>query len=364
MPCKEETGRKCGRIGEYGPRTSPAAFRRNLRSCGQAPGASPSQAGRRVDWAVNALTLGLLHPLMRILVVGGSGTVGKALLPQLVEQGHKVVATSRDPAAHDWPKEVRALEWRPTNPVPAAIGQVDGIVNLAGEGVMSGRWTKKRKLQLVTSRVELTRQVAEWAGMQAKPPVLVNANAVGYYGIAPQGPCPEERAPGSDFLASLCLAWQAAATSHKGRTVIFRIGHVLSTEGGYLGEMLPMLRRGLAGRLGNGRQPMPWIHVNDVAGAMEWALRAPKAQGVYNLAAPNHIDQATFARAALDAVGTRWAPPVPAFALRFRFGQAAAPILGGQDVDVDRLEGDGYKFRHNDVGEALADLTRGLSGRP
>lgn len=293
---------------------------------------------------------------MRVLVVGGTGTIGKALLPRLVGEGHEVVATSRDPDRRAWPAGVTPIAWRPPDPVPAAIGKVDAVVNLAGEGIMDRRWTEKRKRQLVDSRLHLTGQLVDWAGRQPGRPALVNANAVGYYGILPSGPCPESRGPGDDFLARLCVDWQAAAERHKGRVAVLRFGHVLSAEGGYLGKMLPLLKVGLAGKLGNGRQPMPWVHVDDVAGVIAWAVATPKARGAYNVTAPESIDQAAFTQAALAAVGKRWAPPVPALAMRVRFGEAAAPILGGQDAPPARLVAEGFRFRHTAIGPAVRHL--------
>lgn len=298
--------------------------------------------------------------VVHVLVVGASGTVGRVLVPHLLAGGHRVTVTSRDPARHAWPHGVRGVAWDPIQPLdlPAGAGEppIAGVVNLAGAGVMDRRWSERRREELVTSRLTTTRRLAEWIAAQRDPPVLVSASAAGYYGSRPPGPCTEATRSGLDFLAGLCIQWEAAAAQSTGRVVVLRLGHVLAREGGYLGALRGAARFGVA-RMGNGRQPMPWVHAGDVARAIAWALEGP-ASGTYNVAAPGGVAQRTFARLAVDRIaGPRWPLiGVPALALRIRFGEAADAILGGQALVPARLQQEGFAFAWPGLAEALDDL--------
>lgn len=296
---------------------------------------------------------------MRVLVTGASGLVGRRLVAHLGGAGHAVVATSRDPARLRLPTGAEAKAWDGLSAIEVP-GRLDAIVHLAGDSIAEGRWTAAKKERLRSSRIASTRRLVDLIGRRAAKdrPVLVCANAVGYYGIAPPGKVTEESPPGADFLATLCRDWEAEARKAKGRVVVLRVGHVLARDGGYLGKMLPFSRLGLAGPLGSGRQPLPWVHVDDVAGAFAWAIAEPAAAGAYNLVAPQPATQGDLVRALNRALLIPSLIPLPGFVLRARFGDLARSMLGGQDADPSKIRAAGYRFRHPDLGEAVESLLR------
>jgi uncharacterized protein len=295
---------------------------------------------------------------VRILVTGASGLIGRRLVPILLKAGHAVVATSRDPESLRFPPGVLPMAWdgRDMLQVP---GRVDAVVHLAGERIVGKRWTAAQKRELLDSRVQSTQRVVDFIARRRpaeRPGVLVCANAVGYYGLRPQGVVTEQTPAGEDFLAQLCLAWQETALKAETRTVVLRIGHVLSKQGGYLGEILPLAKAGLAGPLGGGKQPMPWIHIDDLCGVILWSLSAPGVRGVYNTVAPERVRQKDFVQALNQHTLVPNLIPVPAVALKARFGEAALAMLGGQDVKPVRLELEGYDYGHPTLEGALQDL--------
>ena len=295
---------------------------------------------------------------MRILVTGASGLLGRRLVPILLKAGHAVVATSRDPESLRFPPGVLPMVWDGKDMLQVP-GRVDAIVHLAGERIVGKRWSEAQKKELRDSRVLSTQRIAEFIARrrpQDRPGVFVCANAVGTYGIRPDGVCTEQSPHGDDFLARLCADWEAAALKAETRTVVLRIGHVLSKDGGYLGEILPLAKAGLAGPLGGGDQPMPWIHIDDVCGIVLWSLSAPGVKGVYNAVAPERLRQKDFVKALNRHTRLPNLVPVPAVALKARFGEAALAMLGGQDVKPVRLELEGYDYGHATLAEALQDL--------
>lgn len=299
-----------------------------------------------------------------VLVTGGSGLVGRHLVPRLLHAGHRVVVTSRDPARHDWPAGVTAIPWDGTGPL-ARNGPLDAIVNLAGASIGGKRWTRAYKQEIRDSRLRTTKALADWVA--ARPaderPVLVSASAIGYYGIDPQGPCHEDRAPGDDFLATLCRDWEDAAEAAPTRVVRLRCGQVMATGDGFLARLLPIYRMRLGGPIAGGRQGLPWVHVDDVARAYAWAVDDERAQGAYNLAAPDAVTQGEFNRALGQAMGVFVRVPLPGFALRIVVGELARHLIGGQQTPPDRLQEDGFTFRHPDLRLALEDLLADRSGR-
>lgn len=299
---------------------------------------------------------------MKIILAGGTGFIGSALIEALLGRGDSVVLLTRDQAhaQQRWDGKVDARLWNGRDPGPwaMALDGADAVINLAGESVAGGRWTPERKLALIKSRVDSTRAlIAAMAAAAEKPLVLVNASAVGYYGTSPQGDLAEDAPRGTDFLAALCGQWERDARDAEKlevRVVTTRFGVVLGAGGGALAKMLPPFKLGLGGPLGSGRQPFPWIHVDDAAGAILFALDDAKLAGPVNAVAPDLKTNAEFTKALGRALRRPAFIPVPGFALKLALGEMSGMLLGGQRAVPQKLLERGYKFRHPTLDGALA----------
>ncbi|WP_018683028.1 TIGR01777 family oxidoreductase [Actinokineospora enzanensis] len=287
---------------------------------------------------------------MRVVVAGSSGLIGTALVAALRRAGDEVLRLVRGPAQA--PDERR---WDP----PAgriddgAVAGADAVVNLCGAGIADRRWSQARKQVLLDSRVEPTEVLAA-AVAEHGVPVLVNGSAVGYYGDTGPAPADERAAAGEGFLADMCVRWEAATEAAAGaRVVLARTAQVLSSRGGLLGPLRPLFALGLGGRLGDGSQFMPWIHLDDEVAALEFLLRND-ISGPVNLAGPTPATNAEFTRA-LGRVKHRPAVfSVPTFALRAVTGDLADEITRSQHVLPEVLRDKGFTFRYRTVAEALA----------
>jgi uncharacterized protein (TIGR01777 family) len=301
---------------------------------------------------------------MKVVLAGGTGFIGSALISALLERGDKVILLTRNLHAAQlrWDAEVDARLWNARDPGPwiMAVNGADAVVNLAGESVAGARWTPERKLALIKSRLDSTRDiVAALTAAKEHPLVLVNASAVGYYGEEPEGECTEDAPQGSDFLAALCGQWERearAAEKLEVRVVMARFGVVLGKKGGALAKMLPPFKLGLGGPLGSGRQPFPWIHIDDAVGAILFAIDDAKLSGPVNLAAPGVRTNAEFTKALGRALHRPAFLPAPAFALRLALGEMSSLLLKGQRATPKKLLERGYKFRHPSLDGALASL--------
>ena len=302
----------------------------------------------------------------RALVTGATGMVGQALAAQL---GSEVVATTRGlarPIAHT--SEV--VTWDGDGPLPAAaLREVDAVFHLAGEPVVDGRWDTAKKDRILLSRVDSTRALVRAfadAAPSARPRVLVCASAVGIYGSRGDELLTEDSPAAAGFLADVCRAWEEEAGKARElgvRVVSLRIGIVLATQGGALAKMLPLFRLGLGGRLGDGQQWMPWIHLGDIVGLLRFAAARDDVSGPMNAAAPELVDNATFTRALGAALHRHALLPAPAFALRVALGEAASVVLASQRVVPERASRAGYRFAHPTLAGALADLLPGDEAR-
>jgi len=255
------------------------------------------------------------------------------------------------------------LQWNPaaTLPVagPEAIEGLGGAIHLSGANIAAHRWTEAWKREMTVSRVQSTRALAiTLANLRRPPPVLLVASAIGIYGNRGDELLDETSAPGSGFMADLCRQWEAAAWPAVDagiRVVHLRLGVVLGPGPGALSKMLPLFRRGLGGRLGNGRQWMSWISLADALGAMLFALDTPTVSGTINLTAPNPVTNAGFTSALARQLGRPAILPAPAFALRLALGEMAdEALLSSARVFPSRLTTAGYRFAHPTLAQALA----------
>ncbi|HEY0615847.1 MAG TPA: TIGR01777 family oxidoreductase [Candidatus Elarobacter sp.] len=284
---------------------------------------------------------------MRVTVLGASGFVGRHLTAALRARGDEVVESSlRDPPAA----------------AGASVGS-DAVVNLAGAPV-SVRWTDSSKRAMTASRVDLPRAfLAALRDAGSRPSAYVSASAIGYYGTSPTATFVEASPAGNDFLARLCVAWEAEAdrAAELGmRVAKVRSGLVLGRDGGVLGKLLPVFRFGLGGPVASGEQWWSWIHIDDQVGIYLAALDG--ADGVLNATAPHPVTNRQFTRALAAALGRPAILPVPAFAGRMLFGEGALMLNEGQRVLPERTVATGYVFRHPELAPALRSLVSGPDG--
>jgi uncharacterized protein (TIGR01777 family) len=296
---------------------------------------------------------------MRALITGATGLIGKHLVGMLED----VVVLSRNPdEARRRLGKVEAHAWNPEGgpAPPEAIRCVEVVFNLAGEPVFEGRWTDEKKRRIRDSRVVGTRNlVSTIAASESRPKVLVSASAVGYYGDRGDEELDETSTSGHDFLAEVCVDWEreAMVAEQLGvRVVCVRIGIVLAPGGGALATMLTPFRMGIGGRLGSGRQWMPWVHIKDLAGAMLHASRNDAIRGPMNGVAPRPVTNADFTRALANAVRRPALLPVPRIALRLALGEVSDILLASQRVFPKVAENSGYVFEHPDLAGALEDV--------
>ena len=305
---------------------------------------------------------------MRVLITGATGTIGLALADALRARGDEVVALSRDPERGQsvLGDGAQVFAWPlPTQepPPPEALAGVQGVVHLLGEPVAQ-RWTDEAKARIRDSRVLSTRALVAAltaAPEGARPAVLVSQSATGYYGSRGDAPLDEHASAGDDFLADVVVAWEreAQAADQLMRVACTRTGVVLAPDGGALAKMLPFFKLGLGGPVAGGRQYVPWIHLDDVIGALIRCLDDSGAQGPVNVTAPNPVTNAELSRALGHALGRPAVLPVPAIALKLLYGEMAEIVTGGQRVLPARLRDLGYEFRHPELEAALRDVLGG-----
>jgi len=248
----------------------------------------------------------------------------------------------------------RAIGW---DGLRAAMPETDAIVNLAGESIASGRWTAARKAAIRSSRVEATRALVDAAAAASpRPKVLVNASGVGYYGAHGDEPLDETAAAGTDFLARLCVEWEAEARRAEAlgvRVVVVRLGVVLAPDGGALSAMLLPFRAGLGGPIGGGRQWMSWVHRDDVVGLLREAVGNAEYAGPVNATSPNPVTNRDFTRALGRVLHRPTVLPVPGIGLRLLMGEMATMLLTGQRVLPKVAERRGYAWQQPELPAAL-----------
>ncbi len=296
---------------------------------------------------------------MIITITGASGFIGRRLMKVLTAAGHELKVLSRH-AGTNLPAGATLFPWDPLQgpPPEKSLRCSDAIIHLAGEPVAQ-RWSAAVKQRISDSRVIGTRNlVAGLARLDRRPDALISASAVGYYGSRGDTVLTEDAPPADSWLARLCVAWEreAAAAAELGmRVAHVRIGLVLDPAGGALRKMLPAFRMGIAGRLGSGRQWMPWIHLADLTALLAFAAENP-IHGPVNAAAPYPVTNAEFTRELATVLHRPAIFPVPAFALKLLFGEMAEVTLASQRVVPAAAEAAGFLFRHPQLEPALVDL--------
>lgn len=296
-----------------------------------------------------------------ILITGGTGFIGQRLCPILHAKGYDITVLSRQAVP-----DVLALCGRVS--AIQSLDQVKGhrgfgaVINLAGEGIADKRWTPQRKQALRDSRVALTAElVSVIRSWKQSPTVLVSGSAVGFYGAQESEPVTEDTAPKDEFTHQLCRDWEQAAQALSAdgvRVCLSRTGVVAGPGGGFLQRMLTPFKLGLGGRLGHGNQYMPWVHRDDVVGALAWMLERESAQGPYNVVSPNPVTNREFTHTLAEVLHRPAIFPAPAPVLKIALGEMSRLLLTGQRAIPSRLSSEGFVFEYPDLKLALEDATR------
>ena len=300
--------------------------------------------------------------MKRVVVTGATGRIGTHLVKALKERGDDVCVLSRNAKRAGELLGVEAFEWDPkADGAPAeALAGRDAVVHLAGEDV-GKRWSDNVKAEISASREKGTRNLI--TGIFAatpRPPALIGASASGYYGPHGDEIIDESAPPGTDWLAEVCVRWEQQTDAAKlgTRVVKVRTGIALDAEGGALGKMLPPFKAGLGGSIGNGKQYMPWIHLDDLVGIYLAAIDHPTFSGAINASAPNPATNKDFGKALGKALHRPAVAPVPAFVIKGMYGEMSQIILTGVRMVPGRAPELGYEFTHPDLDEALRDTLK------
>lgn len=285
---------------------------------------------------------------MKVAIFGGTGFVGGHLVKALKKQGHETIVLDIR----------RDAGWKTT------VKDVDAVINLAGAPLIGKRWDIDYKALIHSSRVEGTRKIVDAMAAANKegkgPKTLINASAVGYYGASLEETFDETSSPGSDFLAFVCKDWEAEAVRAQRefdiRTVIARFGVILGKNGGALEKMLPPFKAFIGGPLGSGKQPFPWVHIDDVIGILIHALEKDTVKGPLNVVAPELYNNKEFSKELGKAMGRPSLLPVPGLALYVMLGECATMLIEGQRVIPKETLASGYEYKFPKLPAALKEL--------
>jgi uncharacterized protein (TIGR01777 family) len=292
--------------------------------------------------------------IQKVIIAGGSGLIGKALSKHLSEKGYEVSILSRNP------KKIlsyNAFYWNPEKMEmdEKAIQDQDIVINLAGESIAAKYWTRKRKKQLIDSRVkpiELLQNAL--AKTENKPEKIISASAIGYYGNRPGEKLDEYAPPGKGFMSEICKRWEKAADNLAEPVIKLRIGIVLTAKGGYLPQMQKILKKGFNVILGSGKQRVSWIHMKDLIAAIEFLLLNEETEGVYNLTTPNSVDTYEMQVQIAKTIGkTPIKFRIPSKPIKVLMGDFSELFLNDQNIYPERLLKTGFSFKYANLNDAL-----------
>lgn len=297
---------------------------------------------------------------MKVLIAGASGLVGSKLSDYLNKCGFEICHLSLNNISSNY----KTYLWNPSkNQIDLdAIENADVIINLSGAGIANKRWTKERKQEIIDSRVNSTLLISGAIKQSNKKPKLfISASGVGFYGMITSNKIfTEEDKPYNDFLGNTCVEWENAAKEIEKqniRTVIFRISTVLSNKGGALKKLSVPFKFGLGAVLGNGKQYMPWIHIDDLCSMFKLAIENEKIKCTYNAAAPEHITNKEFSKTLSKTLKKPfWLPSVSSFILKLFLGEMADMILKGSRVSSQKIISEGFSFKFAHLNDALENL--------
>lgn len=293
---------------------------------------------------------------MKFLITGGSGFLGQTLSEALLNQGHQVAITSRQPSDVTTKDGVKTRHLNDLNPTD----YFDVVINLAGAGIADQRWSEDRKLQLRDSRLNTTRTLLDWMRTAIqKPSLFLSGSAIGFYGAQGEAELVEDSPPHPEFVHQLCADWEESAKLAEQlgiRTVLLRTGVVLHPDGGMLKRVWLPFNMGFGGRLGDGQQWMSWISRADWVDAVLFLIQHPTAQGAFNLTGPNPVRNIEFTQTFAASLKRPTLLPMPTWFVKLAFGEMSALLLDSQRVLPKRLEDAGFVFKHPTLQGALAEV--------
>lgn len=299
---------------------------------------------------------------MRLLITGASGLIGKALQSSFKEKGYEMLLASRSEA-----KDARHIQWSAETGFDDGdlkqLEELDAVIHLAGENVSGLRWTDEKKKAIRDSRVFGTRSMIEtFDKLKQKPKVFISGSAIGFYGDRGNEELTETSAAGKTFLAEVCKEWEAESRRAEDqgiRTVLLRTGIVLSKDGGALAAMLTPFKLGVGGVIGDGKQWMSWVSIDDVVGIINYVLENENVRGAVNLAAPVPVTNEEFTKTLGSVLYRPTFLPLPEFAIHMIFGEMGdALLLDSTRVIPKRLQEAGYEFKYTDLKTAIENAVK------
>lgn len=299
---------------------------------------------------------------MKIVVAGGTGFVGKALVKNLLDQGHEVIILTRKIPNTAQPDRLKYVEWlSKETPTAEELHGSDIFINLAGESINSVRWTEIQKKSILNSRLNAVHELLTiMKKLTPLPKALLNASAIGYYGTSEHKVFTEkDKGTVDDFLSQTVMEWENAAahaTTLGIRTVFCRFGVILDQHEGALPKMVTPYKAFIGGNLGHGRQWMSWIHIEDVVRAMTFVMNQGDIQGPVNFTAPHPVSMEEFGRILASVLHRPHWLPVPGIALKLLLGEMSTLVLDGQKVLPQKLVDHGYQFKYPELRSALKNI--------
>lgn len=305
---------------------------------------------------------------MRIIISGGTGLIGRALQPRLYSEHHDVIILSRSPkrSRRKMHSSAQLVQWdgQTTTNWGHLIDGADAVINLAGSGIADARWSDERKQTIRDSRVRVGEAIVQAIDVATiKPKVLIQASAVGYYGVLNgDTEVAEESSPGNDFLSQICFDWEASTSAVESmgvRRAVIRTGIVLSNDGGAWPKIKLPFQLFAGGPLGSGRQWYSWIHIEDEIRAIQFLLQTESATGSYNLTAPEPVTNKVLAKTIEESMGRLSFMPAPGIALKLALGEMSTLLLDGQRAVPRHLLREGFTFNFPSVDVAVQNLVHG-----
>jgi uncharacterized protein len=304
--------------------------------------------------------------MKKAVIIGATGLIGRHLVKLLEQHSYESVIVSRnaETAKLFFGEKHNCISWdgKTAAALAPSLEGADAVVNLAGENIAGGRWTKERKRKILSSRTDSTNAIVDAINAcQSKPKVLIQASAIGFYGASMDREFDETCPSGNNFLATVTRLWEESAkkTDESVRLVFLRTGIVLSPEGGALAEMVKPFKFGVGGHIGSGKQWMSWIHLEDEVEAIRFLIEKKDAGGVFNLTAPHPVTMENFAGSIGKALGKKSWMHAPAFAIKLAMGEMGKEmLLSGQKVLPKKLIASGFDFSFSEVDVALEHLLK------